>query len=272
MTPHHHHAGDDDALAELLDLGAEALRANLDELTGWIASLTTEPPARVLDLGAGTGVGTFALLERFPAATVTALDSSEQMLHRIHEKVAAAGLSERVHLVNADLDRDWPEAPAFDLIWASDSLHHAADPHATLRRAFGALAPGGLLAVIEPESFPTFLGDELEGRLRARVSARRAASHPELGGDWAPKLTAAGFAIVDHRRFDIDLAAPLDAVGLRYAETSLRRDRDRVRDELDDDDLSTWRILLDSPGPDSLAGRADLGVHATRSAWIARRA
>jgi SAM-dependent methyltransferase len=274
-----HHSGDDASMGELLDLAADAMRATLVELTAWIALLMADqPPIRILDLGAGTGAGTMALIERFPAATVAALDSSDEMLRRIREKADAAGVAERVHAMAADLDLAWPDAPPADLVWASDSLHHAADPDATLRRAFDALRPGGLMALIEPEDFAQFLPGDLgigrpglEARLRERVAVRRSSTHPQLGTDWGPRLTGAGFVIAEYRRLDIAVAGPLDAGGRRYAETALRRDRDRVRDELDRDDLDTWSRLLDQPGPESVHDRGDVGIRATRSVWMARR-
>ncbi|HEY4266981.1 MAG TPA: class I SAM-dependent methyltransferase [Galbitalea sp.] len=288
MTPHaghghdphaHAHGGDSVALAELLDLGAEALHGTIAELTAWIAELMAEaPPSRILDLGAGTGSGTVALLERFPAATATELDSSHEMLHLAREKAARLGMADRVRILPADLDLDWPDAVPVDLIWASDSMHHAADPEATLRRAFDALRPGGLMAVIEPENFPRFLPDDvgfgrsgLEDRLHALVSHRRAATHPELGTDWGARLLDAGFTIAGHRRLDIDLTPPLDAAGRRYAQASLRRDRDRVLDELDPADQGVWRTLLDDQEPLSIGRRDDLGLRVTRSTWMSRR-
>jgi malonyl-CoA O-methyltransferase len=51
-------------------------------------------PARVLDLGAGTGVGTRALKERYPKAEVVALDSAQHMLQ--HARVGWFRKFERV--------------------------------------------------------------------------------------------------------------------------------------------------------------------------------
>src|ERR1039458_7185218 len=82
----HHHGADEtgeSALAELVDLDAEVLHSYLSEVTGWICALAGDrPPLRIIDLGSGTGTGTFALLERFPAADAIALDLSAEMLRR----------------------------------------------------------------------------------------------------------------------------------------------------------------------------------------------
>src|SRR5260221_14170021 len=84
---HHDHAAaesDQTALAELIDLDAEVLHAYLTELTAWIRGLAADATVRrILDVGAGTGTGTFALLERFEHAEATALDISGQLLRQI---------------------------------------------------------------------------------------------------------------------------------------------------------------------------------------------
>ncbi|WP_233518630.1 class I SAM-dependent methyltransferase, partial [Streptomyces corynorhini] len=100
----------------------------------------------------------FALLARFPGAEVTAVDASAGHLERLREKAAALGVADRVRTVSADRDADWPELRRSEpgrsepvrpeLVWASASLHHMADPDRTLRRVHDLLAPGGLFAVV----------------------------------------------------------------------------------------------------------------------------
>ena len=96
MPSHQHQHGQheagtdaDAAMAELLDLDAEVMHSYLSDLTAWIRQLAADPPPRrILDLGSGTGTGTFALLERFDQAEVIALDVSAAMLHRLSGKAA----------------------------------------------------------------------------------------------------------------------------------------------------------------------------------------
>ena len=87
MENHHQHqhaTGTDSAaetdwaaMAELLDLDAEVLHSYLSEMTGWVHELAADLPCRrILDLGAGTGTGALALLQRFEGADVIALDMS----------------------------------------------------------------------------------------------------------------------------------------------------------------------------------------------------
>ncbi len=199
-----HGSGDHDhgeeALTELLDLDGEVLRDYLDQATAWIAATAQPPVTHIIDLGAGTGTGTFALLRRFPDAHVTAVDLDSRRLDRLRDRARDLGLSHRVTTVATDLDQPWPNlgpadsdrlrsglgpadpdqpqpglatagpdqpwpgrGPA-DLVWASMALHHVADPARTLTQIFGLLRPGGSLAVAETtalESFPRFLPDGL---------------------------------------------------------------------------------------------------------------
>lgn len=63
-------------MAELLDLDAEVLHTYGSDVTAWLAERAGgRPPRRLLDLGSGTGTGTFALLKRFEEADATALTS-----------------------------------------------------------------------------------------------------------------------------------------------------------------------------------------------------
>ncbi|MCW2911731.1 MAG: Methyltransferase type 12 [Actinomycetia bacterium] len=278
----HHHAGaeaDGAALAELLDLDAEVLHAYLSDVIGWVAELAAgHPRRRILDLGSGTGSGALALLRRFEGAEVTAVDVSAPMLDRLRDKAREQGVAGRVRTVQADLDAGWPDTGPADLVWASNSLHHMADPDRVLAQVFAALQPGGLLAVAEMDSFPRFLPDDLgigrpglEARCHAARDEVRAGEFPHLGSDWGPLLAKAGFTADAERTFVIDLAPPLPAPAGRYAQASLRRLRSADDGQLSADDLATLGILLDGDGPASILRREDLTVRTTRTVWVASR-
>ena len=181
---HHSAAETDAAMAELLDLDAEVMHSYLAEVTAWTRSLAADPPPRrILDLGSGTGAGAFALLERFDQADVIAVDVSAEMLRRLSSKARVLGVAGRIRTVQADLDTARPAIDAVDLVWASSSLHHMADPDRVLAGVFGTLRPGGLLVVAEMVSFPRFLPDDLglgrpglEARCHAALAERRPAS------------------------------------------------------------------------------------------------
>jgi SAM-dependent methyltransferase len=271
----HVHGGDDAALAEMVDLDAEVLSAYLDEVMGLIHSAATDPTRRIVDLGSGTGTGTLALLRRFEGAEVDAVDASETMLERVRTKAAALGLTDAVRTVQADLDTSWPALGTVDLVWASASMHHMADPDRVLADVFGAIRPGGLLAVAELESFPRFLsgdlGDGLEARCHALLAEARSHDMPHMGDDWGTRLSKAGFVVEQDRTFTIDLTPPLPAATGRYARASLGRARTGLADKLSAPDLATLDELLDDKSPESILHRTDLQVRTTRTLLLARR-
>ncbi|HWG24729.1 class I SAM-dependent methyltransferase [Actinospica sp.] len=273
---HSHGDGGDAMLAELLDLDAEVLGESLSEVAGWVAGHAGPLPAgRVLDLGCGTGTGTFALLRESADAEVQAVDGSEFMLERLRERARALGVEKRVRTVRADLDGAWPDFGTVDVVWTSAFMHHLADPDEALRKLYASLRPGGLLAVIELAGFPRFLpdtlGDGLEGRCQAVVDEWRTQEMPHIGDDWGARLRDAGFVVEEERAFDTELRSPLTEAARRYARASLGRTRERAADRLSSADLALLDALLDPEGPESLARRDDLLVRASRIAWAARR-
>jgi SAM-dependent methyltransferase len=271
----HHHAGETD-LAELLDLDAEVLHSYLSDLIGWVHELAADTPRRrILDVGAGTGTGALALVQRFDGAEVIALDMSAPMLDRLRHKALDLGVADRIRIVQADLDAAWPAIDAVDLAWASNSLHHMADPDRVLAEVYGTLRPGGLLTVAELNSFPRFLPDDLghglEARCHAAMAEGMADELPHLGSDWGSRLRKSGFTIDAERTFTIDVTPPPSAATGRYAQASLRRLRSGLDGRMSADDLAMLDMLIDSNGPDNVLRRDDLTVHAVRTVWVARR-
>ncbi len=257
-------------LAEMLDLDAEVLHEYHREVITWVGSLVTDRP-RIVDLGAGTGTGSTALARHLPAAEITAVDMDEAMLEHLRERVAALGLADRIRAVRADLDQPWPELGPADVVWASASMHHMADPADAVRQAFATLRPGGLFAITELESFPRFFADPaaaaLEDRCHAVLDARRAEAGLHMHEDWGARLTAAGFAIEAARQFDIELRPPLPAATTRYAQVSVERMRHGLEGRIGAEDMAALgQLVADLDG-----GRADLTVRTTRMVWLARR-
>jgi SAM-dependent methyltransferase len=245
-------------------------------VTAWLAELAEladgRPPRRILDLGSGTGTGTFALLQRFEEAHVTALDISPQMLHRLRNRACTLGLDERIHTLQADLDGTWPVLDTIDLAWAASSLHHMADPDHILTETFKTLRPGGLLAVSEMDFFPRFLPDDVGLGVRPGLEARvHAALRPEQADNLTSPLLRAGFALEAKRPFVVDMQRPLPAATGRYAQVCLGHLRPRADGLLDGEDLTALDTLVDGDGPESLLRRQDLTVRTTRTVWVGRR-
>ncbi|MFH9573931.1 class I SAM-dependent methyltransferase [Streptomyces sp. NPDC017454] len=273
-----HHEGSNGGQAEILDLDAEVLAEHIASITAWLP-LKGEP-RHIVDLGCGTGAGTFALLERFLDAHVTAVDTSAEHLKLLREKACARGIQERVRIVRADLDHnDWPDLGRPDLVWASASMHHMANPDRALRNVRELLAPGGLFAVVELAGVPRFLPTHapenrpgLEERAHAATNSFHAERVPHRGADWGPMLTAAGFTVEDERTLTVSIAGPRsEAVG-RYAYGVLQRIRSVAAPGLSPEDLAALDELLDTSSPNNLLLREDLAVRTERTVWAARRA
>ncbi|WP_254407520.1 trans-aconitate 2-methyltransferase [Streptomyces sp. GMY02] len=260
----------------MLDLDAEVLAEHIAYITAWLP-LETDP-RHIVDLGCGTGAGTFALLDRFPEAHVIAVDTSPGHLKRLREKACAQDVDDRVRTVQADLDApDWPDLGTPDLVWASASMHHMAHPRRTLRAVHDILAPGGLFAVVELAGFPRFLPENapedrpgLEDRCHAATDRLHAEHVPHRGADWGPMLTDAGFTLEGERTIAVNIeGSRSEAIG-RYALGALQRIRHTAADALSPHDLTALDRLLDTDSPHSVLRRDDLSVRTERTVWAAR--
>jgi trans-aconitate 2-methyltransferase len=125
-----------------------------------IARVRAESPQYVVDLGCGPGQLTAALAQRWPAATVTGLDSSPDMIERATE-LARPGLTFSL----ADARRWHPPAPV-DVLVSNATLQWVPDHRQLLPRLVASLAAGGWLAVQVPGNF-----DEPSHRLLHELAA-----------------------------------------------------------------------------------------------------
>ncbi len=272
---HHPEGGpdhDEAGLADLLDMDAEVL-GHLDDLTAWAAQHAPDSPRTLVDVGAGTGTGSLALLRRFATAEVVAVDLSTLMLDRLRAAALEQGLGERVRLVQADLDAAWPEIGDVDVVWAASSLHHLADPDRLLRDVAAALHPGGLMVVVEIDELASFLPDDL-GTGRSGLEIRRQEAMVQAGfndhPDWAPHLERAGLEVTGQRVFAREVS-PEPSVAGPYAHAYLRLVRPALDGLLAPEDLDALDRLLADDGPDALVRRADLTIRVSHVAWAARR-
>lgn len=269
---HTHHAAHAAAdLPALLDLDAQTLGAYLPAVTAWAAE-HVDDVRTVVDLGAGTGVGARALAERFGEATVVALERAPLMLERL-KAIRAGALDGRFEVVDADLDATWPALRPADLVWAASSLHEVADPTRVLAQARDLLQPGGAVVVVEMDSLPRFLPDDvgagrpgLEGRCHAALAAAGWNAVP----DWAPVLTGAGLEVVARRQFPVRVG-PGAARAEQYARATLQHQRRALDGVLTAADLAALDHLLTDHGPDAVLAGERLTVHGSRVAWLARR-
>ncbi len=127
------------------DLEARSLRELL-------APLTFE---HCLEIGCGTGKNTVWLMEK--AATVTAVDLSEEMLAKAKEKIT----SPNVTFVQADITEPWNFATKqFDLIGFSLVLEHIESLEPVIAKVAAALKPSGYLYISELHPFKQYNGSK----------------------------------------------------------------------------------------------------------------
>ena len=202
-----------DAVATSYDAARRRLVPCFDGLYGAALELVAEwgPPegARVLDLGAGTGLLAAMVRVSHPATALTLVDLAPAMLDEARRRFAGAA---DVRFLLADYAVAPPAGP-FDLVVSALSIHHLADPakrglFAAMRAA---LLPGGLFVNADQVLAPTpVLEARAQERWRAQASAL-GADADEIGAaearmahdrcaildDQLVWLREAGFAEVD---------------------------------------------------------------------------
>jgi predicted TPR repeat methyltransferase len=171
----------------------DALAPAYDEMTtgnGWSANQRARDllaplgltPARVLDLGAGTGQTALVLRELFPAAALTLVDPSPGMLAQAGAKVPDA------EVVAADAESFLrARGGEWDLVTAIGFLELLPDLFEVLRLAAARLAPGAHLAVshepllddgsVQASPVSVVSGDHRVRRHPSEEVERRAASY-----------------------------------------------------------------------------------------------
>lgn len=125
-----------------LKFEAERTRAVRDLLGG----VPLDRVDRAVDLGCGPGNSTQALLERFPGARVTGLDSSPEMIAAARARLPAVAFEV------ADVVA-WADEGPFDLILANALFQWLPGHAQVFPRLVDRLAPGGALAIQMPDNF-----------------------------------------------------------------------------------------------------------------------
>jgi 2-polyprenyl-3-methyl-5-hydroxy-6-metoxy-1,4-benzoquinol methylase len=125
--------------------------------------LRADPPAKVADVGCGTGWSSIAIAKAYPKVRVDGFDLDEPSIASARENAAKAGIGNRLTFEARDAAAGG-EAASYDLVTAFETIHDMADPVAALRAMRALVAPGGAVLVADERVAETFIapGDELE--------------------------------------------------------------------------------------------------------------
>lgn len=185
------------AAARAYDRHAVVQRQAADRLLDLAEGLS---PQMLLDLGCGTGLLSLAMVERWPAAHLTAVDLAPPMVERYRERLP----SRNVRAYAADI-ACLARNPVFDVV-ASNCVLHWIHPLATgLERAADQTRPGGTVLV----------SLMLDGTLAELHEARRlaapslpAANRMPTGEDAVAAFGAAGLHISARTEETVCLTLP----------------------------------------------------------------
>ena len=153
--------GDQAAMRRVLRKRQDKMRSFFDSVAGRLgkdyvpgkswkslaeALLRLMPPLTIADLGAGEGA--FALLLAQQAKKVIAVDSSARMIEVGREQAARHGVKNIEYRLG-----DMEEVPIadgeVDVVFFSQSLHHALHPARAVEEAWRILTPGGRIAILD---------------------------------------------------------------------------------------------------------------------------
>jgi tRNA (cmo5U34)-methyltransferase len=111
-----------------------------------IERVAIKPNMKAMEFGAGTGLLSFYLKDRF--SEITLMDSSREMLKMAEQKMES-GDHLKLKTLFFNLEKDDFKGDLFDIIYSQMVLHHIKDINAILMKFYNLLTPGGTLAIAD---------------------------------------------------------------------------------------------------------------------------
>ncbi len=125
--------------------------------------LRADPPARVADVGCGTGWSSIAIAQAYPKARVDGFDIDEASIKAARENATKTSVENQVTFELRDAGEPG-RAASYDLVTAFETIHDMANPVAALRAMRALAAPGGAVLVADERVAEEFSapGDDVE--------------------------------------------------------------------------------------------------------------
>jgi len=133
-----------DTIAGEYDAQRRYIIPHMDEFYGaavWAAESRENNPS-ILDIGAGTGLLSALMLEKFPAASMTLMDISEKMLDVARQRFA---MKTNIRCIVSDYSTAGLGGP-YDIVCSALSIHHLGsdEKRQLFHRIFRSLRAGGI--------------------------------------------------------------------------------------------------------------------------------
>ena len=135
-----------DAKARIWDDNPEHHERSQAIAAKMLEAIPIERTMKAMELGAGTGILSFLLKDRFQK--IVLMDSSPEMIRVCQEKILRQRVT-NLFPVYCDLEKEDYYTEAFDVIFSQMVFHHVGDIGAMARKLYGMLKEGGYIAIAD---------------------------------------------------------------------------------------------------------------------------
>jgi 2-polyprenyl-3-methyl-5-hydroxy-6-metoxy-1,4-benzoquinol methylase len=135
----------------------------LPSIAGIHRRLSADPPARVADVGCGTGWSSIGMARSYPKIRVDGFDLDADSVAEARTHARAAGVMDRVRFALRDA-ADPSLSGRYDLVTAFETIHDMADPVGSLRTMRRLAGPKGSVIIMDERTAEKFSpkGNEIE--------------------------------------------------------------------------------------------------------------